>query len=198
MNKPPEAQSRRLDIQHAALQLFGRRGYHGTSMQDIARAVGLTKATLYWHFVSKEDLFRSVYEDFVHEVMRPLIQILESAEPPEIKLQRIVEQSIALAREQPDSVRVLFQLTSQAELADIVARLLTQQMAHVVEFLAPLFAALGDPDPPATARLFASTVDGLMSHVLIDPDIMSEADIVAAVTRCFLPPRPAPPVGEST
>lgn len=48
-----ETQERILD---AALALFSRRGCDGTSMSDIARAVGLTKAALYKHYESKEQL----------------------------------------------------------------------------------------------------------------------------------------------
>ena len=37
-------------ILHAALALFAQRGYAGTSMSDIAGALGLSKAALYRHF----------------------------------------------------------------------------------------------------------------------------------------------------
>ena len=184
-NMSPQRQA----IQQAALELMARRGYHGASMQAIARAVGLSKATLYWYFPSKEDLFRSVYRDFVQEMLRPLEQALEGPDLPQVKLRGIAEKSLALAQEHADGLRILLQLTAQPELADTVARLVAEEMVGWVEILAPLFAALGNPDPPTTARLFAATLDGLMSHVMADPDMVRETDFLCAITRCFLLPQ---------
>lgn len=44
-------------ILQAAFRLFSERGYTGVSMQQIAEAAGITKATLYHHFADKADLF---------------------------------------------------------------------------------------------------------------------------------------------
>ena len=156
LKEPPRESSQRHAIQQAALELFARRGYHGAGMQAIAQAVGLTKATLYWHFASKEELFRYVYQDFVQEMLRPLGQALDGSTLPQDKLLDIAEKSLALAREHVDSLRIFIQLTAQPELAETVALLVAEEMAQWVEVLAPLFDALGDPDPSATARLFAA------------------------------------------
>lgn len=46
----------RNDILDAAAQIFSQKGYHGTSMQDIAIAVNLQKASLYHHVTSKQEI----------------------------------------------------------------------------------------------------------------------------------------------
>ncbi len=46
----------------AALRLFTEKGYHATSMQDIAAAVGLYKGSLYHYIGAKEDLLARVFE----------------------------------------------------------------------------------------------------------------------------------------
>lgn len=47
----------------AAVKLFAQKGYYGCSMQDIADAVKLTKATLYFYFRSKEELYLLILKD---------------------------------------------------------------------------------------------------------------------------------------
>lgn len=60
--RPTAEQSAQLDadVHECALQLFLERGFDGTSMDDVARAAGTTKQSLYARFPSKEELFRSV------------------------------------------------------------------------------------------------------------------------------------------
>jgi AcrR family transcriptional regulator len=53
----------REQIVDAALQQFGERGVHGTIVDDIARSVGISRATLYQYFGSKEEIFRELVEE---------------------------------------------------------------------------------------------------------------------------------------
>jgi len=50
------------EVYAAALRLFTQKGYHATSMQDIAAAVGLYKGSLYHYIGGKEDLLAQVFE----------------------------------------------------------------------------------------------------------------------------------------
>lgn len=186
----PEQTSQKRAIQQAALELFARRGYHGASMQNLAQSVGLSKATLYWHFPSKEELFRSIYRDFILEIHGPLHTAVETPGPADDKLRSIVEITLDMARENTDSIRLLLQLTAQAEIAETVAHLGAEELKAWTDILAPLFAELGDPDPPATVQLFAATLDGLMSHILVSPELVDTDKVVATVNRCFLTPQP--------
>ena len=61
MNKKTDQDTRQA-IVDASMSLFARRGYHGTSVAQIAEATGLTKGALYWYFKGKEDLFLTVLE----------------------------------------------------------------------------------------------------------------------------------------
>ena len=49
-------------ILDAALELFARCGYLGTSMSDIAKQLGITKAALYKHYASKQEIFDAIVE----------------------------------------------------------------------------------------------------------------------------------------
>jgi AcrR family transcriptional regulator len=52
---------------NAAMDLFASYGYRGTSLSRIARAAGVTKGALYWHFDDKEDFFLAVVDRVIGE-----------------------------------------------------------------------------------------------------------------------------------
>jgi AcrR family transcriptional regulator len=52
---------------NAAMDLFASYGYRGTSLARIARAAGVTKGALYWHFDDKEDFFLAVVEQVLRD-----------------------------------------------------------------------------------------------------------------------------------
>ena len=68
-----QRRDRREDILKASLHLFAEKGFHGTSMRDIARAAGITEGLIYHYFASKRDLFRDIIEE--HSFL-PLIRTL--------------------------------------------------------------------------------------------------------------------------
>ncbi|MFD6973255.1 TetR/AcrR family transcriptional regulator [Streptomyces sp. NPDC059979] len=63
-------------IQDVALELFAEQGYEKTSLREIAERLGVTKAALYYHFKTKEDIIISIFED----VTRPIDELIEWAE----------------------------------------------------------------------------------------------------------------------
>jgi AcrR family transcriptional regulator len=74
------AQARRGDtrrrIQDVALELFAERGYEKTSLREIAEHLDVTKAALYYHFKTKEDILISIAED----LSRPVDAVIAWAE----------------------------------------------------------------------------------------------------------------------
>lgn len=76
---PPTSRARRKDarpgeIRAAALALFAARGFAATRLDDIARAAGIGKGTIYLYYPTKEDLFRAV----VRQDLLPDLDALEA------------------------------------------------------------------------------------------------------------------------
>ena len=78
--RTPAANTRRR-ILAVALEQFSAHGYAGTSMRDIAGAMGMTKAALYYHFESKEQILAAVTEPIRVE-MNLLQQAMSAPAPP--------------------------------------------------------------------------------------------------------------------
>ena len=58
----------RAQAQQVALELFAEQGYEKTSLREIAERLGVTKAALYYHFKSKEDIVHSFTDDYFAEI----------------------------------------------------------------------------------------------------------------------------------
>src|SRR3981081_4550533 len=55
-------------VRSVALELFAEQGYDKASLREIAERLGLTKAALYYHFKTKEEILASVVRDFLAEI----------------------------------------------------------------------------------------------------------------------------------
>ncbi|NUR68358.1 MAG: TetR/AcrR family transcriptional regulator [Streptomyces sp.] len=64
----PRRGDTRRRIQQVALELFAEQGYEKTSLREIAERLEVTKAALYYHFKTKEDIITSIAEDLAHPI----------------------------------------------------------------------------------------------------------------------------------
>ena len=64
------AEQRRQQLLDVAIEVFAERGFHATSMDDIAEAAGVTKPVLYQHFPSKRALYRELLDDIGRHLLR--------------------------------------------------------------------------------------------------------------------------------
>lgn len=67
-------------ILEKALELFTDKGYEGSSMDDIAKAVGIRKASLYAHFDGKERIFSAIFDDILEEYTRVIDELTACSE----------------------------------------------------------------------------------------------------------------------
>jgi len=84
------ATDRRAAILRSAAGAFRRRGYHGASVAEIARALRMTKGSLYYYFRNKEEILFFCH-DYSADILLDLLGEAEaSAEPPERKLHGLI------------------------------------------------------------------------------------------------------------
>ncbi|MFD9469160.1 TetR/AcrR family transcriptional regulator [Streptomyces goshikiensis] len=92
MSTSSSPQQRRGDtrqrIQDVALELFAEQGYEKTSLREIAERLEVTKAALYYHFKTKEDIIISLFDDLT----RPIDELIEWAQqqPKTLEMKREV------------------------------------------------------------------------------------------------------------
>ncbi len=95
--RAPDYESKRAQIRDAAAELFARRGFHGSSINDVAEHCGLTKPALYHYFRSKETLLYEILDEHMSTLRRQVFEAdLEARdwEPPR-RLEHIVSQILS-------------------------------------------------------------------------------------------------------
>ena len=94
--------ARRDDLVREAARLFSARGYHGTSMQHLADALGLLRGSLYAHIGSKEDLLFDVVDDGAERFLTRGRAALDAPTATE-KLRRFMVEHVETAIEHLDA-----------------------------------------------------------------------------------------------
>lgn len=90
-----------------AAQLIGRKGYAGTSFQEIADKVGIHKSTLFHYFKNKEQMLLLILERSIETVYTNLEQIIGNSQlRPEEKLEQAISNHLTMLVEYFDNVNV--------------------------------------------------------------------------------------------
>lgn len=76
------AEQRRRQLLDVALEVFAERGFHATSMDDVALAAGVTKPVLYQHFPNKRGLYLTLLEDVGYQLLTELGAATSQAKHP--------------------------------------------------------------------------------------------------------------------
>jgi TetR/AcrR family transcriptional regulator len=95
----------------AAMTAFGTRGYGGTSLDDLARDLGIRKQTILYWFPSKEVLLEAVVDRCADEVARRLVRGLEGADDGFGRVEAMVRAMFRLAARHPSMLGFLREVT---------------------------------------------------------------------------------------
>lgn len=95
-------------IRDAAMHLFGKQGYAGTSMRDIANAVGVLPGSLYAHIQSKEALLVEIVADGIGRFLDAVQPIVASGDTPAEKLRRMIIAHVEVVADNPERSQVVF------------------------------------------------------------------------------------------
>jgi len=78
------------EIYQVIARLFAYRGYHSTSMREIARELGMNQSSLYYYFASKQDILFTLMNDAMDDVLAILEKISTTDLLPEDRLNRVL------------------------------------------------------------------------------------------------------------
>lgn len=97
----------RENILEAAAQVFRQKGFHGASMQDIAEAVNLQKASLYHHVSSKQEILLALLDRALELLFERISAIAVQDMPADEKLRQMIRAYLQILAENTDLSAVL-------------------------------------------------------------------------------------------
>jgi AcrR family transcriptional regulator len=146
----PMARSKTRDeILTAATRQFAESGYKGTSLQDIAAEVGCSKATLLYHFDSKDAILAELCAPAIAE-LRDLLDQVAAAPDPDTARKIAVQGFVDLAMRHRREIQVIY--------GDLPALLLQPALQPVQQLTEQLHATLAGASGTAQSRLSAKFV----------------------------------------
>ena len=127
------AEERRSAILDAALTAFSQKGYYATSLDDIAGEAGVSKALIYEHFASKQELHADLIARNARELTQRVAGALSGVEI-ESTVERLaagLEAFFAFVEERRDAWRMLFRDAADPESSAVPERMVQQVTAEV-------------------------------------------------------------------
>ncbi|WP_329079613.1 MULTISPECIES: TetR/AcrR family transcriptional regulator [unclassified Streptosporangium] len=136
----------RTRIQEIALKLFTEQGYEATSLREIAEALGVTKAALYYHFKTKDDIIASLAENRVKAIEELIVWARSQPRTDEMREELIRRYSHDLHRGRHHEIMRFFE-RNQTSLKN------HPTMEKTRERMFELLTFLVEPEDPLPARL---------------------------------------------
>jgi AcrR family transcriptional regulator len=135
----PQSKPRKEEILDVATRHFAERGYEGTSMNDVAEAVGVRKASLFYHFETKEALYEAVIDRLIATIARPLGAAYEAEGTWEERLVNAADTVTSVLASHPYAARLL--LREAMDWGPIVRGKMSGQAVAVLEMSAAFIRA---------------------------------------------------------
>ena len=130
-------EERRAAILDAALAVFSERGYHASSIDDIARKGGVSKALIYEHFASKQDLYAELLEQHAGELFSALAEaISEAGRSATARLAVGFDAFYGFVEEHRVAWRMLFREATDPEAVAVLDRITAEVTAFVAGVIA--------------------------------------------------------------
>lgn len=97
MAKRTERQeARREQILNGAARVFSKKGYHASTVDEIAKELGLTKASIYYYVSDKSDLLYQLYKRAMTALLESQLEIMARPDPPDAKLHAMIEEYVRI------------------------------------------------------------------------------------------------------
>lgn len=178
MNKTKKA------IFEAAIKIFSSNGYNGATMDEVASVAGVAKGTLYYHFKSKEEIFKFIIFEGTNLIKEEINEATSKEEDPFKKLKALCKVQLNLIYRHRDLFKVIMSQVWGQEERQLELRAVIE---NYMKSIANLFKeainkkVIENNDPDFLAYMFFGTLTSSAIYQLVnkeDEDLDKAADRV--------------------
>jgi AcrR family transcriptional regulator len=191
----------RSQLLDAAEEVFGRKGFHETTLKEVADLAGFSVGSVYSFFESKDDLFRQIFLRRGEEFMGGMQSLLtDEGAAPLSQLRSLARYQVDFFRSNPHFGRMFLRYSSIVSLAaqqEQVDPAVSERYERAMSLQSELFrrgqksGEMCDGDPLVLSLLFSGlissfqAVDPAVISDDVDADALPVDDFLALVTRAF-------------
>ena len=162
------AARRRKQLLGVALKVFAERGFHPTSMNDVAEAAGVTKPVLYQHFGSKRELYIELLDDVGSQLRNAILKATWEAATPRQQVERGFAAYFRFVADHQAAFQVLFGGgTRRDEEFARYARRVEEAIAGLISSLIDV-QGLPEPERRLLAHGIVGLAEGASRHWVLD------------------------------
>lgn len=177
MTKHQPEEIRRQQILDAARQYFIDKGYSPTTMEDIARAAGLSKGGIYHYFQSKKQVFEALVRQEYDESTSFLEQISQKGGAYDEMFQAMARHYLESFGQRPDYPRFFMVMGEMAGRDESIRAMLASLQNEYTDVVARIIqagidaGALKPVDPRAAATLLKGLIDAIEGYMAIGAEL---------------------------
>lgn len=150
----------------AAAEIFTRKGYHKTTVEEIAAAIGVSKGTIYYYFKNKEELYLAIIREGIDHFHKQLVKAAESTIEPRDKIRKLIRGHFVFCEKEKNLVFLFIKELSNTEfnreiLTGMLAKCLQVYRNVIEEGIA------GKVFRPVNSEIVSSAVFGMLTITAI-------------------------------
>ena len=166
------------DWTRAALEVLGERGVAGLAIEPLARSLGTTKGSFYWHFRNREDLLRAALERWENEETDAVITMLGPLADGGSRLRELLTAIFLTHADVPDRSVGLAAAAGHPAVEEVLARVTRRRIDYVAEQL--VAAGLDEAEARHRAVLAYTSYLGYSTLMRSTPGALPRGEQAAA------------------
>ena len=171
-------EKRREQIVLAAINLFSKKGYHKSTLRELAEGAGISQGNIYDYIGNKEDIFYLLHEFMANLVEPALERAVEGIDDPLDKLRRMARSEFNVMSEWADTILLIYQ-ESHILNDTLLKRLLANERRHISRFETVLEECIEQ----RKLQEFNTRVAANLIKSMIDTWVLKRWDLMGHVTQ---------------
>jgi AcrR family transcriptional regulator len=162
-----KAAKKKEEILRSAASVLAEKGFQGTTMEDVAANLLMTKGSMYYYFKNKEDLLYQCHQMIMQMSMEKIEEVINSDLPPTQKLKKAVKSHVILTTSEK-SMFMMMDKPNQNFSGEYLEDVLLQRKGYEQHFDALILEGIekGDFDPSIDVRTIRLIILGSLNWIL--------------------------------